>query len=242
MSWRQFILALGLYTAEEIDTVRFRAYLDRSSRIRDLLRRHAKGRKRGAQMSGGHFIGRLADHFGLLTEERLQGTTMVVRELTEIDMDELVAVVRAREDVEGAHAKVEGDQAVLSPVQAPQPPPAAAQTRTMPQRVTRLGEEVHELRQSIVGLHRVVDRSITDQSRFATWMISCMTQLMDARGRTYQAFDTTFVGTDIAKIIRKRSKPDKHEHENGKSAKEPEVSSKRSTKSSLGQEWSTHKK
>ncbi|GJW24857.1 hypothetical protein Tco_0038668, partial [Tanacetum coccineum] len=32
--------------------------------------------------------------------------------------------------------------------------------------------------------------------------------------------------TDIAKITRKRSKPDKHEHENGKSAQEPEVSSK----------------
>ncbi|GJW11193.1 hypothetical protein Tco_1577020 [Tanacetum coccineum] len=29
-------------------------------------------------------------------------------------------------------------------------------------------------------------------------------------------------GTDNAKIIRKRSKPDKHEHGNGKSAKEPE--------------------
>ncbi|GJW40341.1 retrotransposon protein, putative, ty1-copia subclass [Tanacetum coccineum] len=32
-----------------------------------------------------------------------------------------------------------------------------------------------------------------------------------------------FVGTDIAKITRKRSKPDKHEHENGKSAQEPGV-------------------
>ncbi|GJW27987.1 hypothetical protein Tco_0044862, partial [Tanacetum coccineum] len=29
--------------------------------------------------------------------------------------------------------------------------------------------------------------------------------------------------TDIAKIIRKRSKPDKHEYENGKSAQEPGV-------------------
>ncbi|GKA39510.1 hypothetical protein Tco_0732061, partial [Tanacetum coccineum] len=29
--------------------------------------------------------------------------------------------------------------------------------------------------------------------------------------------------TDNAKIIRKRSKPDKHEHGNGKSAQEPEV-------------------
>ncbi|GJU57770.1 hypothetical protein Tco_1235536 [Tanacetum coccineum] len=44
--------------------------------------------------------------------------------------------------------------------------------------------------------------------------------------------------TDNAKNTRKRSKPDKHGHENGKSAKEPEVPSKRSIKTSLGQHWS----
>nr|GEZ77103.1 hypothetical protein [Tanacetum cinerariifolium] len=33
------------------------------------------------------------------------------------------------------------------------------------------------------------------QSRFATWMISCMTQLMDASGCTYQDFDNTLVGS-----------------------------------------------
>ncbi|GJU18728.1 hypothetical protein Tco_1146694 [Tanacetum coccineum] len=36
--------------------------------------------------------------------------------------------------------------------------------------------------------------------------------------------------TDNAKITRKRSKSGKHEHENGKSAQEPEVSSIRSSK------------
>ncbi|GKA99625.1 zinc knuckle CX2CX4HX4C containing protein [Tanacetum coccineum] len=41
-------------------------------------------------------------------------------------------------------------------------------------------------------------------------------------------------GTDIAKITRKRSKPDKHEHENRKSAQEPEVSSKRESYGTLG--------
>ncbi|GJT58508.1 hypothetical protein Tco_1002041 [Tanacetum coccineum] len=65
----------------------------------------------------------------------------------------------------------------------------------MPQRITRLDEEVHELRRSIRGLRGDVDRSITDQVRFTTWMVSCMTQLMDASGRTYQAFDSTLVGS-----------------------------------------------
>ncbi|GJU94274.1 hypothetical protein Tco_1319030 [Tanacetum coccineum] len=39
---------------------------------------------------------------------------------------------------------------------------------------------------SVVGLRGVVDRSIIDQYSFAPWMISCMTQVMDASGRTYQ--------------------------------------------------------
>ncbi|GJS02781.1 hypothetical protein Tco_0319289 [Tanacetum coccineum] len=39
MSWRQFILAMGLHNAEEIATDSFRAYWDESSRIMDPLRR-----------------------------------------------------------------------------------------------------------------------------------------------------------------------------------------------------------
>ncbi|GKF68518.1 hypothetical protein Tco_0198197 [Tanacetum coccineum] len=40
-------------------------------------------------MSGGHFVARLVKDFGLLTKERLWGLTVVVRDLTMIDMDEL---------------------------------------------------------------------------------------------------------------------------------------------------------
>nr|GEZ01240.1 hypothetical protein [Tanacetum cinerariifolium] len=101
---------------------------------------HAKGRKQVEKMSGGHFVTRLADHFGLLTEEKL----------------------------------LEYVQADPTPVQAPQTPPTAFAPRTMPQRMARLEEEVHDLYQSIVGLRGLVNRSITDQSRFATWMISCI--------------------------------------------------------------------
>ncbi|GKC59904.1 hypothetical protein Tco_1087502 [Tanacetum coccineum] len=35
---------------------------------------------------------------------------------------------------------------------------------------------------------------MTDQGRFSTWMIGCMTKLIDASGQTYQAFDGTFRG------------------------------------------------
>ncbi|GKB94986.1 hypothetical protein Tco_0981123, partial [Tanacetum coccineum] len=45
----------------------------------------------------------------------------------------------------------------------PQPPPPASST--IQQRVSKLEEEVQELRRSIVGLRGDVARSITDQSR-----------------------------------------------------------------------------
>nr|GEX84960.1 hypothetical protein [Tanacetum cinerariifolium] len=54
---------------------------------------------------------------------------------------------------------------------------------------------VQELQQSIVRFRGDVDRSIIDQSRFTTWMLSCTTQLMDASGRTNQAFGKTIVGS-----------------------------------------------
>ncbi|GKF15557.1 hypothetical protein Tco_0057019, partial [Tanacetum coccineum] len=46
----------------------------------------ASGRKQVAMISRGQFVARLAEHFGLLTEERLQGLTVIVRELPVIDM------------------------------------------------------------------------------------------------------------------------------------------------------------
>ncbi|GJS98042.1 hypothetical protein Tco_0819212 [Tanacetum coccineum] len=71
------------------------------------LRRFASGRKREAIISGGQF-------------------------LPVIDMAEMPdAVAGALEVTKGAPDVDEGAQAVPAPVQAPQPPPAAAPTRTM---------------------------------------------------------------------------------------------------------------
>ncbi|GJW27258.1 hypothetical protein Tco_0041069 [Tanacetum coccineum] len=132
------------------------------------LFRHAVRRKSGARLSEGYFIGRLAAHFGLVSDEGLRGLSMITRELPMIDLHELVrlnicvrlgdtwawvaprperqptATAGAPKDAKGAHNEIKGNQAVLAPVQAPQPPPAA-QPRTTPQRIERLKEEVHEL-------------------------------------------------------------------------------------------------
>nr|GEZ57609.1 hypothetical protein [Tanacetum cinerariifolium] len=52
------------------------------------LRFFASGRKQGAMIFGGQFVARVAEHFRLLTEERLQGLTVIVRDLPVIDMAE----------------------------------------------------------------------------------------------------------------------------------------------------------
>ncbi|GKB16293.1 hypothetical protein Tco_0850216 [Tanacetum coccineum] len=163
MSWRRFILALGLHIAEEMAGDGLVPYY---TSIKDLLRklchrlitfsifrigqapkkvtatdifylrtmveetvanvsyllaqylfRYAKGSKQGARMCGGHFVARLAEHFRLITEESLWGLTVVVHDLTMIDIDQEVPE--------------EGVQA--DPTQAPQNPPAVAPVaRTIP--------------------------------------------------------------------------------------------------------------
>ncbi|GKB49177.1 putative reverse transcriptase domain-containing protein [Tanacetum coccineum] len=117
------------------------------------LLRHAEGRKSGARLSRGHFIGHLTAHFGLAW----------------------VASGPDRKRATAAGAPGSAEDALV--------------------RIERLEEEMCELRQSVMGLRGVVESSITEHTRVSTWMISCMAQLMDASGRTYQEFDSTLVGS-----------------------------------------------
>ncbi|GKC22754.1 hypothetical protein Tco_1024904 [Tanacetum coccineum] len=119
------------------------------------LFRHAEGRKSGARLFGGHFIGRLAHNFGLVSDDGLRGLSIVTRELLLIDMGELVKLnicieigddwawvaprPKRHPDVadgapgaaEDAPAVDEGVEADPTPIQAPQPsPPPAARTMT----------------------------------------------------------------------------------------------------------------
>ncbi|GKD10067.1 hypothetical protein Tco_1189752, partial [Tanacetum coccineum] len=79
----------------------------------------------------------------------------------------------------------------MAPQQPPPPPPSAA-ARTVPQ---RLEEDVQGMCRDVGSFRGLVERSMTDQGRFSTWMMTCMTQLMDASGLPYQAFDGTFQGS-----------------------------------------------
>ncbi|GJZ66220.1 hypothetical protein Tco_0622916, partial [Tanacetum coccineum] len=309
MTWRQFILALGLHTTKEMTEDRFSAYWLGSERLipdkRDLsdywvkissgidflrgaplytyiidpvrrlchilisysisrrgqapkkvtaidlfylrsmdrgadnilyllaqyLFRHAKGRKSDARLSEGHFIRRLAHHFGLVSDDGLRGLSVVARELPLIDMVELVKLnicieigddwawvapgperqqvvaFGALEAAEDVPVVVEGGQVISAPVQAPQqpppPPPPPVAARTMPQRLVNLEEEVQGLRRDVRSLRGLMERSMTDQGRFSTWMILYMVQLMDASGLTCQAFDGTFQGSSTVAFQRR---------------------------------------
>nr|GEX30963.1 hypothetical protein [Tanacetum cinerariifolium] len=91
------------------------------------MRLFASGRKRRAMISGGRFVARLAEHFGLLIEEKLQGL--------------MVVAASAPKVTEDAPVVDEGALAVPAPVQAPQAPPVARPARIVVQRLARLEEE-----------------------------------------------------------------------------------------------------
>ncbi|GJW80823.1 hypothetical protein Tco_0144798 [Tanacetum coccineum] len=157
----------------------------------------------------------------------LRGLTVIAPKLPIIDMGKLVrlqicmevndtwawvaigskrqpdAAAGAPAVAEDASAVDEGDQAISAIMQAPQqPPPPPAGAQTMPQRLGRLEKEVQGLRRDVESLRGLVERSMTDQGRFSTWMMSCMAQLMDASGLTYQAFDGSFRGSSPAAFQR----------------------------------------
>ncbi|GKF82170.1 hypothetical protein Tco_0243826 [Tanacetum coccineum] len=119
------------------------------------LFRHTEGRKSGARLSRGHFIGRLAADFGFISDEGLKGLSIIARELLVIDLHELArlnicsrfgdtwawvglgperqqaAMAGAPRAAEDAPIVDEGAKAVPAPVQAPQPSPPAPRHQTM---------------------------------------------------------------------------------------------------------------
>ncbi|GJR69405.1 hypothetical protein Tco_0015470 [Tanacetum coccineum] len=143
MSWRQFILALGLHTEQYMAQAGFGAYWFVSERFfpdkgglrdywienssdRDFLgatplmfiseTMHAEGRKSGARLSGGHFIGRLADHFGLLAKLNIYGRFRDTWTWVALGPErQPVTAANTLEAAEDAPAEDEGTQADPAP-------------------------------------------------------------------------------------------------------------------------------
>ncbi|GJZ42569.1 hypothetical protein Tco_0589824 [Tanacetum coccineum] len=152
------------------------------------LRLFASGRKQVTMISGGQFVARLAKHFGLLTEERLQGLTLDdtwawVAPGPERQPDVVIGAPEAAEDAPIAD---EGASAVPEPVQAPQPPPpAAGPAQTMAQRLDKVEEDVHEIRGALGEQREILDNMARDFSRFSTWAVVGLSQMMSRAGVRY---------------------------------------------------------
>ncbi|GKB93791.1 hypothetical protein Tco_0979928 [Tanacetum coccineum] len=152
------------------------------------LRRFIARRKSGAHISGGQFIARLAEHFGLLTAEILEGLTITAL-IQIIDMAELPDVAAgALEVAQDAPIIDEGGQADSAPTHAP-PPPAAA--RTMIQRMARLEANVHEISGTLTEQRELISAMAHDFSRFCTWTTTSLTRMMDREGVTYKSYSET---------------------------------------------------
>ncbi|GKC94325.1 hypothetical protein Tco_1159767, partial [Tanacetum coccineum] len=106
------------------------------------LFRHAEGRKSGARLSVGYFIGRLAA-LGLVSDQGLRG--LLVAWVAPGLERQQAAPASAPGAAKDAHVVDEGAQAILAPIQAPQPLPLTPQHRTITQRINRLKEEMREL-------------------------------------------------------------------------------------------------
>ncbi|GJT43361.1 hypothetical protein Tco_0952076 [Tanacetum coccineum] len=82
------------------------------------VRLFASGRKSGAKLSGGHFIGRLAQHFGLVSDDGLRGLSVMTR-----SGEAASCCGRCPRGAKDAPDVDEGAQAVPAPIHAPPPPP-----------------------------------------------------------------------------------------------------------------------
>ncbi|GJW50984.1 hypothetical protein Tco_0092335 [Tanacetum coccineum] len=147
----------------------------------------------------------------------ISGLTVIALELQIIDMAELVrlqicmqlddtwawvamgperqpdATAGAPRVAQDALIVDEGGQAVPAPVQAPQqpPPPPPAPAMTMPQRMARLEEDVHEIHGALTKQREVIDAMARDFFRFSTWVTTRLGRMMDRAGVTYTPYSQT---------------------------------------------------
>ncbi|GJV97456.1 hypothetical protein Tco_1549033 [Tanacetum coccineum] len=138
-------------------------------------------------------VGLIGQSFWTFDSEILGGLTVIAPDLPIIDMAELPdAAAGAPADVEDAPIVDEGNQAALAPVQGPQqPPPPPAPARTMPQRMARLEEDVHEIHGALTEHCEVIDAMAYDFSIFSTWVTTGLGRMMDRARVTYRPYSHT---------------------------------------------------
>ncbi|GKA37559.1 hypothetical protein Tco_0724124 [Tanacetum coccineum] len=138
MSWREFILGMGLHTAEEIESVGISSAGDFLGTVPIAGRSQAPEKVLEVVRLGEEARG--DDILRFTRSSTIHGLGILSDKECSRCCDSCPKVV-----LRVASCCESGDQAVLAPVQAPQPP-AARPSRTMVQRLGRLEEDVHGLR------------------------------------------------------------------------------------------------
>nr|GEV13835.1 hypothetical protein [Tanacetum cinerariifolium] len=77
---------------------------------------------------------------------------------------------------------------------APQPPPTA---RTMPQRMARLDEDVHEIRRALAEQRKVIDSMAKYFSRFIVWAAEGISHQLDSARVNYTPYSKTHIPYQI---------------------------------------------
>nr|GEU94327.1 RNA-directed DNA polymerase, eukaryota [Tanacetum cinerariifolium] len=155
MTWRHFILALGVHTTEEMVGDGFEAYWVGVAPSQTLIRNPLR---------------RLCHRFiSFSISGRAQAPEKVI--VTDLfylrSMDEGMAnVPYMLAKYLFRHAEGRKREARMS-----EPPLAAAQSRTMLQRMARLEDEVHRLRESLDEQRKVIDTMAKDFSMFTVWAV-----------------------------------------------------------------------
>nr|GEY45165.1 hypothetical protein [Tanacetum cinerariifolium] len=127
-----------------------------------------------------------------------KGLIVVVRDVTIIDMDELVRLHTCERlgDVKTCVAARQEKQQAPS-ANAPAP-------RDTAKRLQRLKDKVHGFGISLAEQRVVLDVMSSDLTMLSTWLVSRMTQLMDWRGLRYDRFDRSIIGTSHIDYERRR--------------------------------------
>ncbi|GJU87680.1 hypothetical protein Tco_1295226 [Tanacetum coccineum] len=134
-------------------------------------------------------------------EKVLEGLIVIVRDLPVIDMAELVRLQICM-DIDDTWAWVDlGPErhqvAAAGAPEAPQPPPpAAGPSKTMAQRLAKVEEDVHEIRGALGEQRDVLDSMARDFSRFSTWTVVGLSQMMSqarVRYTSYADFQIMYV-------------------------------------------------
>ncbi|GKC87256.1 hypothetical protein Tco_1147905, partial [Tanacetum coccineum] len=192
MTWRQFILALGLHTEKEMAEAGFGAYWDGSDRLIP-----DKGGLRDYWMkisSDIDFLGPAPSYVLIRDPMRRLCHKMIAYSISgRGQAPEKLGRLNSCTRYGDTWAWVaQGPKRQQTTTASSHKADKAGQAAE--EWIKRIKEEVHDLWRDVVGLRGVIESFTTEQSRVSTWLITCKTQLIDASGETYQPFDSTLIG------------------------------------------------